>query len=654
MSIIPILRREMVTAARQGHRLHSERHSIAQMLFLIVGGSFAAWWYWAGGVLDSGTMARISDEALRWSVAFQGGIVGSILIRGALAITREREGRTLDFVLITPMSSAEIVLGKLAACVAMTLSTMAVGLPILLLVHTLGGVELRVILLAYAGLFSMDLFLSAMAIWMSAEMPDRRSAGAIFVLGTMAWLIGPFSVATFLPRWGIQMPASIAAANWGLASTSPVVVAFHIATGLRSWDQLVGEVGRMIALQLGAAAIFTIAAIVRLRPAHRSLAGGDQSAGRKARRRLSWRWRPRPPVDDDPILWREKYTTRESGLMRAANLLIFGGLAVGLGLATYFYARLAFVELWHHGYPSASIAKPPEEVNVLLRLFMPLMTTSAGGPIDLSRMEFNHFIRYATVAILVIMSFMTAGIASEILGVERVKDTWTSLLATPLTSRDILRSALLATAWRSRHALAVLLALWMLGMAAGAIHPLGFLVSWLEVAASAWLMAVLGVLASLRAGKAESAPAQGAVPTLVLTTTGVLPLLLPPGLNPVLLGAGSLPLMAWTSLVSYREMASALAAPLDPHFPWVGLPGGQIPLLVFISWLVAILGPAGGGLVAWRYAVAHFDRLVGRPHRAAEATEVDTMAPLGAPTFRRPPADPTGRRSPLAEADGAL
>ena len=105
--------------------------------------------------------------------------------------------------------------------------------------------------------------------------------------------------------------------------------------------------------------------------------------------------------------------------------------------------------------------------------------------------------------------------------------------------------------------------------------------------------------------------------------------------------------MIWTSLMSYGEAADALGSPLNPHTPRFGLVGGERPLIIFACWFIAIVGPSLGGLWAWRYTVAHFDRLVGRPHRAAEtAAAPATPAPL-IPAL-------SGRGSPLAEADGAV
>src|SRR5262249_36459374 len=103
LTIIPIFRREMVTAARHS-KLQSERASFAGQLLIVIAGSFGAWFYWAGSVLDSQTMARVATESLRWALLLHFAIFSTIAIRGARAIAQERDRRTMDFLLVTRMT----------------------------------------------------------------------------------------------------------------------------------------------------------------------------------------------------------------------------------------------------------------------------------------------------------------------------------------------------------------------------------------------------------------------------------------------------------------------------------------------------------------------------------------------------------------------
>jgi ABC-type Na+ efflux pump permease subunit len=96
-------------------------------------------------------------------------MMGVVTVRAALSIAGEKDCRTLDFLLATRLRNAEIVLGKLAACIAVFVADLAAGLPVMLLLHLLGGVDLRLIALAYAGLITTAFFLIALAIWVSTR-----------------------------------------------------------------------------------------------------------------------------------------------------------------------------------------------------------------------------------------------------------------------------------------------------------------------------------------------------------------------------------------------------------------------------------------------------------------------------------------------------
>ena len=103
--------------------------------------------------------------------------------------------------------------------------------------------------------------------------------------------------------------------------------------------------------------------------------------------------------------------------------------------------------------------------------------------------------------------------------------------------RDILRSKLLASLWRLRGLMTTLLVLWTIGLMAGAIHPLGFFLTLLELAAWTWLLLVLGLLASVRAKDRTDCRESVAGPhVLADRLRAILPFLLPARMSSVLLG----------------------------------------------------------------------------------------------------------------------
>src|SRR5262249_4692789 len=158
--IIPIFRRELVAAARR-ERVQSQRGYFAGLLLAIVLGTFAAWYYWENGAITNVSMAEVAERSLLLIIGCHAAaLMGPILVRRTFSIAGEQDRRTLDFLMITRLSSAEIVLEKLAACLVLFGTTIAAGLPVMVLLHLLGGIDLRLILLAYAGLATTAFFLA--------------------------------------------------------------------------------------------------------------------------------------------------------------------------------------------------------------------------------------------------------------------------------------------------------------------------------------------------------------------------------------------------------------------------------------------------------------------------------------------------------------
>ena len=170
--------------------------------------------------------------------------------RAAPSIAGEKDRGTLDFLLATRLGNAEIVLGKLASCMAVLAADLAAGLPVMLLLHLLGGVDLRLILLAYAGLITTAFFMIALAIWLSTGASDRRQAGTSSVLWTFAWLIGPFFVSTIFPRFGIRLPGFLLTVNAWVMASSPLGLAMKIGGGVTPSAGLVDAVAWMSGLQV--------------------------------------------------------------------------------------------------------------------------------------------------------------------------------------------------------------------------------------------------------------------------------------------------------------------------------------------------------------------------------------------------------------------
>jgi ABC-type Na+ efflux pump permease subunit len=614
LDISPIFNRELLTAARKkspwGNRVFS-----AGLLLTIILATFGARYYWdQGNVSDHDMMAKVTFQAFLWMLLAQVVMIFGVGAgRAALTIAEEKDRRTLDFLLATRLSSAEIVLGKLAACMAFLVAEFAVGLPIMLLLNPLGAIDLRLIVLTYAGLLTTGFLTIALAIWVSSSVANARDAAGVSVFWWFAWLMGPFFVSVVFTKVAFRLPGFLLTANaWALTS-SPLGLMFKIGGGVTPSSGLTDAVAWMSGLQVAGGALLVIWTIAHLRSAYRQNVSGDSQSLLARLTRPGWRWRPKPPVGDDPILWREMNFARAGLLENVLGILINLGIFGALGYVTYFFARPALIEVWQHGYRSGITSAERPEWNLFIRLFM--SGYGVNSPADIARTELNVFLRYITSVLALLLTLGAAGTVAQGIVRERVGQTWDSLIATPLTARDILGSTILAALWRMRVLLAILLGLWTIGLVAGAIHPVGLLISVLVMAAVIWFMLAFGAFISL--GAKDAAGTTG--PTMALyflfAGSGVLPLLLPGRLSSVLLAAGSPPFVAFVSLMSYRDVRNAGKYAVYPLLQWMNIFTGEGLHSVAVTCLIGVLLPAVAGLCLWRWSVAHFDRLIGRPSK---------------------------------------
>ena len=289
LDITPIMNRELMTASRKV-RLWGSRWFFAGMMLAIVLVTFAARYHWDAGDASPALMARVAIQAFLWILLAHAVLIFDVVsTRAAPSIAGEKDRGTLDFLLATRLSNAEIVLGKLASCMAVLVADVAAGLPVMLLLHLLGGVDLRLILLAYAGLITTAFFMIALAIWVSTGASDRRQAGTSSVLWTFAWLIGPFFVSTVFPRFGIRLPGFLLTVNAWVMASSPLGLAMKIGGGVTPSAGLVDAVAWMCGLQIAGGILLVIGAIARLRSAYRRQVSGDSQTLAARLTRPGWR-----------------------------------------------------------------------------------------------------------------------------------------------------------------------------------------------------------------------------------------------------------------------------------------------------------------------------------------------------------------------------
>jgi hypothetical protein len=317
------------------------------------------------------------------------------------------------------------------------------------------------------------------------------------------------------------------------------------------------------------------------------------------------------------VLWNEIHSQGAGSLAGrlVAGLMGLAGMAV-LALGTSWFARPAFAELAERGYGWAREGFTMPDVNPLARvligkLLFPAGTTAPGQ----ARLEFNAALRQFSALFVMLYVVMACGAAATSVTGERERDTWHSLLATPLSGWEMLRAKMLAALWRPRYTGLTLIALWAVGLLAGAVHPLGILNAVMGLIVIGPFYAALGVSLALQI--ADRKQIHGAIVLVVLC---VLPLsglaILLPGDASVFLGACSTPFLIWSSLFSYEDVHSLVHAGVLPQLGGTSIKPGMSARMVLAACWFAMVAQAVGAFFLTRSTCRRFDSLVGRPVRS--------------------------------------
>ena len=594
----PIFRREVKAAARR-RDLFLTRMVLALLLGGVVAGTygFAVIDRVSNGILDDPELMR-SYAAIVFAIAVGVEILFLALLTTqtvSVSIAQEREKDTLPILLLTRLTRVELVVTKLAARLMPSFLLMLTGLPLLLLSAWFAELPVRIVIEAAAVLVTTTIVAGSLAILASSRHERTTSAGGEAFGWTILWLV-LFPFLTRLPvrlgtLWG-ELLAELRRLCLWIAPSSPVSLLTNFSwlsgAGFRTLsDRLV----TMLALQgiLIVLALSGAVASLRLREPHPH--AKDPHRGY------------RPPVGDDPILWREYVLPLRGSrlpmvvILARQMLILFWavflmllqlvilalavvvpiGMVIGAGWFGYF----AFWELWEHGYQSVA-------------------TWSYQA-----RERLNLFIRGATAILGVAPLLVASAGMTDRIQFERNKKTWESLLTTPLTGAEILSSKMQVTVRILWSAGRWLIPLWVLGIACDGLHPLGVLVAAVELPMAAWAGLALGTWLAIRPrSTTHTAPVSAAMASLGLMFLGGLLVVAP-------LGSG-------------RQLRQLRAG--DDRLFWLAL--------VVLLAAALMLGTFARFLT--RRCFQRFDEWVGRPHRTA-GSAAEQRARTGAGVH---PADP--------------
>jgi hypothetical protein len=560
MELGPILRFDLIRTARRA-RTYAMRAALGATLVGVcwLGDSGGGLLYLAGptppgpetpqnlpGLVNLLFIELAGVQGLAILALVPGLMVGSIV--------EDDRGGALAELLASPLSSRAIVLGKLGARLAHVAAGLAAALPLVAPLGLMGILDPGLVVATYGLLAMVAIFTASLSLLVACVVRSPRHAVVAAYLTVVGWLLLPWGLAGLSGRFPAGL-AWLGDAAHALMAIHPVMVAARLGLvvllrlvheaplAAGAWSQVMAALPGLVASHAGISALFVVLACALLRPLRvggpkRPRAGAPAAPGR-------------PAVGDDPMLWKEWYGSRGRGRLRfvvGAAVLVLGALM------------------------AARLAGPAQEAFREWRL-----SWSNQASTYWRRERLNGSIRELTMALyLAALGAVAASAATSVTG-ERERGTWTSLETTLLTGREVVRAKVAGALRGVRWVVPAYLVLSILGLATGAVHPLGFVLGAAGVAVFLAFATALGVACSVWL----SASDQALVTTLLLLLTlNVFPLLFVPlsligslaGSWATIYLAGVTPLVEWSSLISAIEIHECLAGrPCDQPFE---LPGG--------------------------------------------------------------------------------
>lgn len=483
----PILFYDLLRSARHGRHVLFRCFYLAAllvMLFLLYASWFRSGTSLTGGSLASApattvaagerklTPAEVAQFAAEFFETFIGVqfVVLVLLTPGctAGAIAEEKERRTLDYLLATDLRPHEIVLGKLVSRLAYLTLLLLTGLPVLGFLQFLGGVDPQLVLAGFAATGLAMLSLASLSILNSVIVAKPRTAilltyieAALYlVVSRVLWEMSPANALVSGLNTGNILTAlsRLREAAQMAAFASPVAPTVTTTVGGMT-TVLPRLLLEYTLFHLGVTVVCVLPATVGLR------AWCRWQASRRSRRSFAITFMPRrrPRVRKSPMLWKELYAEPLFRFGRI-SMAVVGALLYGL---------------------------------VILGAFVFLCLFAIGMTLGNLEEAMNEGVRWLGTPVACVMLLGVALRAASSLSAERDRQTFDSLLASPLTSEAILRAKWLGSLLCVRRLWWFLGAMWLAGLLTGGLHPLAaplLIGAWFVYAA---FLASLGLMFSL-------------------------------------------------------------------------------------------------------------------------------------------------------------
>ncbi len=392
----PIFDKELRVASRQ-RRSYILR--FAYVIFLTL--SLLCLWFAIPNPKGTGTavvrVSRLGELgkgivcAVIWLQFLSVQLLGVLLLSDTIG--SEVRQRTLDALLVTPVRSFQIVVGKLLSKLLQTASLVAISLPVLAVVRVFGGVPWDFLVAGLCVTVSVGVFAGVMSLFLSIS--NRSPYHTALIVGLfylIVWGLVPITLIGLLRTGYLQSASAMSV----LHHTNPFVVMSDLTRQLLSSSGGVGMSQSWhwhCVILLGLAALLVVWSVLRVRRiALRVVVLRVDEGGNTQSRRRRRSQRPIRPVTGSPIAWKE----RCASLSRTRGYVVFG-IGAALILAS----------------------------SICVMLF-------AGGPAYIVFFPLTQSLQLLFMAALAVMA---AGAISK----EREARTWPILLTTPLDNWEIIK-----------------------------------------------------------------------------------------------------------------------------------------------------------------------------------------------------------------------
>ncbi len=332
----PILTREWLVAPRK-LRFYLQRVVFVLVLFSLV---CTAWALMAGiqQVRNLGDLARFGGLVFQIVVPLEL-IVSMFLsaVAAASSVSQEKDRRTLILLLLTRLTSREIVLGKLASTLVGVANLIFSALPLLLLIAILGGVSVSQVFAATAIVLVTSAWTGSLANLVAFWREKTFQTLAITLLAIVGWLvfceaIAAGSLASVDPIWAELL--SPIRAVWSVCQPIPSAAWTAIPGGIALAHSLLGVAATLVFCLIGVwrLRIWNPSQQVRLQ-APEPDENYTVRAGAATSEPRSWKVRSPRPMWNNPVLWREMRTWaygRKLLMIRLAYVGLFLAAVAGL------------------------------------------------------------------------------------------------------------------------------------------------------------------------------------------------------------------------------------------------------------------------------------------------------------------------------------